>query len=440
MAVGLLALGYHDGSVPYPQDQRDKGQFVTDTTHTAPPLDGISADYVRLAFRMEPHIAGLIDAYDGPAEARDAATATPATPGELVREADALLERVATEDIAPSRADYLTAQVAALATLARKLAGEEIAYVDEVRRLFDVEAERVPDDAYAAAIAALDEALPGEGSVRERMQRWKRQFEIPVEQARLAVETVMDEIRARTARLVTLPAGEAVEVTFVSDKPWSGYNWYLGKARSLVEINTDLPIRANALLNLMAHEGYPGHHTEHALKEIRLYHERGYGEHSIQLINTPECVISEGIATLAESMLFDPAEAARWQAERIWAPFGIDADPEREARIVDAQWVLRSVGGNAALLMHAEGRPEGEVARYLMEYGLATEAEARQRVRFIADPLWRPYIFTYHVGRDLLARWLDAAVANGETRETRFVRLLEEQLTPSAVAGDLAAG
>ena len=433
----LLALGYHHGgSLPHTGKQREKGHFVTDTTHT-PPLDGISTDYVRLAFRMEPHIAGLIDAYNGPEELREA---PPAAPEDLVREADALLERIATEDLEPTRVDYLTAQVSALAALARKLSGEEIAYADEVRRLFDIEPERVPDDAYKGAIAALDEALPGEGSVRERRQRWRAQFEIPVDQARMAVETILDEVRSRTSRLVTLPEGEAVEISFVSDKPWSGYNWYLGNARSLVEINTDLPIRANALLNLMAHEGYPGHHTEHALKEIRLYHERGYGEHSIQLINTPECVISEGIATLAESMIFAPSEGARWQAEHIWAPFGIDADPEREARIAEAEWVLRSVGGNAALLMHADGRSDDEVVRYLMEYGLSTEQEARQRVRFIADPLWRPYIFTYHVGRDLLAAWLDEAEANGETRSSRFVRLLEEQMTPSAVVGDLAEG
>ena len=411
---------------------------MTDPTHTPPPLDPISTDYVRLAFRMEPHIDGLIDAYDGPDDIRDAAKAEPATPDELVRDADALLERIATEDIAPSRVDYLTAQVAALATLARKLGGEKIAYVDEVRQLFDVEAERIPDDAYATAIDTLDEVLPGDGPVPARLQRWRKQFEITNDQARLAVETIIDEVRARTASLVTLPEGESVEISFVSDKPWSGYNWYLGNARSLVEINTDLPIRANALLDLMAHEGYPGHHTEHALKEIRLYHEKGYGEHAIQLINTPECVISEGVATLAQSMIFDEAEGSRWQAEHVWQPFGIDADPEREARIIDAQWVLRSVGGNAALLMHQEGRPEDEVVRYLMEYGLSTEEEARHRVRFIADPLWRPYIFTYHVGRDLLGRWLDEAEASGETKRSRFVRLLEEQLTPSAIAGDLA--
>ena len=105
-------------------------------------------------------------------------SAAAATPAELVRETDALLERIASEDIAPSRVDYLTAQVAALGTLARKLAGEEIAYTDEVRQLFDVDAERVPDDAYAAAITTLDEALPGEGAVPERLRRWKAQFRL----------------------------------------------------------------------------------------------------------------------------------------------------------------------------------------------------------------------------------------------------------------------
>ena len=89
-----------------------------------------------------------------------------------------------------------------------------------------------------------------------------------------------------------------IELAFVVDKPWSGYNWYLGNAKSLVEINVDLPLRANAMTDLTAHEGYPGHHTEHSLKDRVLYQERSYAEHAIHLINTQECVISEGIGTV----------------------------------------------------------------------------------------------------------------------------------------------
>jgi hypothetical protein len=234
-----------------------------------------------------------------------------------------------------------------------------------------------------------------------------------------------------------LPPGDGFDVAFVADKPWSGYNWYLGGYRSRVDVNTDLPIHAHELTGLIAHEGYPGHHTEHALKEQVLYRERGYGEHTIQLINTPECVISEGIATLAEGIVFPGDEGARWQAETLYPVVGIDGDPEREAAVSRAKAALRAVGGNAALLLHAAGRPEDEVVAYLMRYGLRSEVEARQSMRFIADPLWRPYIFTYHVGRDLLGAWLDRAPA--EERQARFAWLLTEQTTPGQIAAQIFA-
>jgi hypothetical protein len=76
------------------------------------------------------------------------------------------------------------------------------------------------------------------------------------------------------------------------------------------------------------------------------------------------------------------------------------------------------------------------VVDYLMRYGLRSEPEARQSFRFIADPLWRPYIFTYHVGRDLLGRWLDLAPAGA--RQARFARLLTEQIAPSQIAAQIA--
>ena len=222
----------------------------------------------------------------------------------------------------------------------------------------------------------------------------------------------------------------------MQDQPWSGYNWYLGDGRSRVDLNTDLPIYAYRLTDLLAHEGYPGHHTEHALKE-RLYTEQGLGEHALQLINTPECVISEGIATIAEKMLFAPDELVRFRRERVYPAAGITGDPEREVAIGAATRILRSVPGNAALLLHEEGRDPEDVVAYLQRYALSTEAEARQRLRFIADPLWRAYIFTYHVGYELISTWLDQAPAE---RRSRFRTLLSEQVYPSQIAAWTASG
>ena len=49
-----------------------------------------------------------------------------------------------------------------------------------------------------------------------------------------------------------------------SDEPWAAYNYYEGDLRSRIAVNTDVPMATNFVLELMAHELYPGHQTEHA--------------------------------------------------------------------------------------------------------------------------------------------------------------------------------
>ena len=389
-------------------------------------------EYARLAFGIERHVPGYIDAWLG-SEAERAALEPeePPEPAALLRDAEALLRRVRAMDAGKTRTGYLATQVAAMATTARQLSGDSLPYREEVGLLFDIEAAATPETVFETAIADLDHLLPGEGPVAERMTAWKEGYVVSSEAAARLVEVILPELRERTLRFVDLPEDEAIEIRMVRDKPWSGYNWYLGDGRSRVELNTDLPIHAYRLTDLLAHEGYPGHHLEHALKE-RLYTEAGLGEHALQLINTPECVISEGIATWAEAMVFTPDELVRFRRERVYPAAGIVGDPEREVSIGAALRALRPVAGNAALLLHEEGRGEEEVVAYLRRYGLATEAEARQRLRFIAEPLWRAYIFTYHVGYVLLAAWF--AQASSEERRERFKTLLTEQVYPSQIA------
>jgi hypothetical protein len=396
------------------------------------PLDDLSRDYLALAFAIERLFPGFVDAYFGPPEIKDAARAGPdPDPPSLLTRARDLAAAVAAADLLDSRKDFLAAQVGAMVTICRKLCGEPIDYRDEVRALFDVEPAFTPETAFDTAIAELNEVLPGEGDVRERMIAWRGRYVVDIETARRLIDLIAAETRRRTAAFVTLPDGEDVEFVFVRDKPWSGYNWYLGDYRSRVDVNTDLPLHAHELTALIAHEGYPGHHTEHALKDQILYRDHGFGEHAIQLINTPECVISEGIATLADSVVFPDGESAWWQAEYLNSVAGLTGDPEREARVARARTTLRAVSGNAALLLHHEGRSEEEVFAYLMRYALRTENEARQSFRFISDPLWRAYIFTYHLGRDLLGRWLD--LAPKPERRSRFLLLLIGQITPSQI-------
>ena len=76
---------------------------------------------------------------------------------------------------------------------------------------------------------------------------------------------------------------------------------------------------------------------------------------------------------------------------------------------------------------------------FLTRWMLVPEARARQSLRFLSHPLWRAYTSTYVEGYRLLSAWLDARPA-GEPVGARYVRLLDEPLTPARLAAELAAG
>lgn len=390
-------------------------------------LDAWGEEYVRLGFRIQQHIDGYVDAYVGPPALRDQALGGPPWPGPaLVREADRLREALEAGEYPSRRRAYLHKQLEAMQTVCRAIAGERLPYREEVRRCFDIDPRPIPEEVFEAAIEELQSLLPGSGPVRERMVAWRARFAVPAEAARTLIEPIMAELRRRTQALYPLPAGERVEVRLVADQPWAGYNWYRGGYASVVDINTDLPVQAERLAGLLAHEAYPGHHTEHCLKEAGLYEQGGWAEHSIFLVSTPEAVIAEGIANTAAHVIFGPGELYDWQARTVYPLAGLEGDPGRERRIAEAAAALAGVSGNAALLLHEQGRPEREALAYVMRYGLRNEEQARQSLRFIGDPLWRSYVFTYFYGEQLMREW----ISRGDPAE-RFGRLLREQLYPS---------
>jgi len=391
-------------------------------------MDAISQEYAAIAFGIERHCAGFVDAYFGPPAIKQQALAGDASSlGVLAERIAALRSELGASDYPARRKGYLAAQLAGMATSVRALSGEDLPYREQVRGCFDIEPTFAPEERFEDAIERLDALLPGTGALDARMSAWKKRFEVPADMANAMIERIAAEARARTAAFVQLPADEHVDFALVNDKPWSGYNWYLGAHRSLVEINTDLPIRANVLPGLVCHEAYPGHHTEHALKEHALFEGKGWGEHAIQLINTPECVISEGIATLADEIVFGH-DLAPWMAANLFPLANIDANPELIVQIAEASRGLGALSGNAALLLHEQGKDPEAVVRYIMRYGLRSEQEARQSLRFLSDPLWRAYTFTYDSGRALLGRW----VLRGD-KQARFRTLLHEQVYPSLI-------
>lgn len=390
--------------------------------------DPIGRAYVRLAFHIDRHVPGFIDAYFGPPGWKAEAEAEGLiAPGDLRRDAQALQDEIAAigEEL---RREWLTKQVTAMLAILRRLEGETLPLEEELRLVYDIHPEWTDERIFDDALHTIHELLPGTEPLADRLEAWNARFSVPSEKLLPLFTACRDEAQRRTRRMFTLPKGEEVALQIVEGQPWSAYNWYLGDYHSRVEVNTDLPVRANSMLGLMTHEGYPGHHTEHAIKEQLLYRRQGHAEACVQLINGPECVISEGLADLARDVIFTEPELAAWLSDEFYPQAGIDADVERDRAIAHATRKLRPVAGNAAFLLHRDGASQETVMDYTRRYGAETDQEARQTYRFISNPLFGSYIFNYHYGHDLLKRYIQT----GEP-VARFRTLLEQPLTPSRV-------
>ena len=378
--------------------------------------------YVELGLRLGRHVEGLVDAYFGPAELKARVDAEELrAPDDLARDAAELVGAVEGAGLEPSRQKWLHAQLLGLETVARRLSGEEIAFEDEVERCYGVRPERVPEETFEEVHSALDEVLPGPGSLSERYQEWLEGDPLTGEELAGVIDSLLEELRSRTLALVGLPEGEAVRVEYVEDEPWGAFNYYEGGLRSRIAVNTDVPMTPPFLAELVAHEAYPGHHTERIWKELLLV-QQGQVEESIVMIGAPQSTVAEGIASLAAEMaLGDEQQAVT--AEHVRGA-GVAYDPELSRAVQHAARPLRQVGTNAALILHADGGSVEDARAYLMHWGLTSERRADQALRFITDPVWRTYGTTYTDGYRLCRAFVDGDPA-------RFKRLLIEQLTPA---------
>jgi hypothetical protein len=392
-------------------------------------------EYLLLGLRFDRVEPGYVDAFTGDAALRRLVENEPVPdPAALARQAEKLrAELPAGLDVA--RADYLRVHLRALACAGRKFAGEQVGFVDEVRDYFDVDIATGDTDRYRQAHARLSELLGGSGPLADRMAAHRRAEEIPPERLEAAIHAFSSALRDRVRSHFPLPETETITYEVVTDKPWSGFNYYRGDYRSTVAVNADLKQLMSNLPRLVAHESYPGHHTEHCRKEAGLVVGRGQAEQTIFLVNTPQCLMAEGLADLALHAAVGPGWGV-WAAE-IYADLGLRFDGERAEAVAEAAAALADVRQDAALMLHDEHRDVDEVADYLRRWLLVPDDRARQTLRFLSSPLWRAYTSTYVEGYRLLRSWLDARPA-GMTLIERFGRLLDEPLIPSSLRAELA--
>lgn len=389
-------------------------------------------EYLLLGLRFDRVEEGYVDSFTGdPALRRKVADEPAPDPADLARTAQRLLVEVpAAEGLDAQRRAYLSAHLKALACAGRKFAGEDVGFVEEVREYFDVDIVKGDQDRYRDAHRRLDEALGGSGPLAQRLQSHRQAEEIPPNRLEECIHAFSSALRDTVRATFPLPDTETVTYEVVTDKPWSGFNYYLGDYASTVAVNADLKQQMSNLPRLVAHESYPGHHTEHCRKEAGLVAGLNQQEQTIFLVNTPQCLMAEGLADLALYAAIGP-DWGGWATE-IYADLGLRFDGERSAAVSEAAAALADVRQDAALMLHDEHRDVDDVVAYLSQWLLVSDERARQMLRFLSSPLWRAYTSTYVEGYRLLRAWLDDRPAEVSLTE-RFTRLLDEPLIPSSL-------
>lgn len=401
---------------------------------------GFIREYLLLGLRFDRVEEGYVDSFTGdPALRRQVGDEPAPDPADLARQADRLLTQIP-DDLDRDRAEYIAAHLRALNCAGRKFAGEQVGFVDEVQAYFDVHISKGDPERYRAAHAKLNEVLGGSGPLTERIQAHRTSDEIPPERLEECIHAFSSALRDRVRAEYALPETETITYEVVTDKPWSGFNYYLGDYRSTVAVNADLKQQMANLPRLVAHESYPGHHTEHCRKEAGLVERQGQLEQTIFLVNTPQCLMAEGLADLAlYAAIGDGASEATGEkhgwgawASEIYADLGLRFDGARAEAVSEALAGLADVRQDAALMLHDEHRHVDDVVAFLKRWLLVNDERARQMLRFLSSPLWRAYTSTYIEGYRLLRSWLDAR-PDDVSLTSRFGRLLDEPLIPSTL-------
>lgn len=403
-------------------------------------MTGLAERYVKLVLAVGQHDADYVDAYYGPPEwaprAGDALRPLEA----LADEARALREAIGREagpvedgDVEGARRAYLRAQLRAVEARILMIQGERLSFDQESEALYDAVAPTHPESYFAEALASIEAQLPGGGALVDRYEAFRSHFIVPPAALDAVFTAAIDRARAVTHRFLALPGGERFTVEYVTNRSWSGYNWYKGGATSLIQVNTDLPIYVDRAVDLACHEGYPGHHAYNALIEQHLVGERGWVEFSVYALFSAQSLIAEGTANFGIEVALPGESRTALERDVLYPLAGLDAARAEEYAAVQALATRLAYAGNEAARGYLDGRMDrGAAIEYLETYALMSRARAEQRTRFFDQ--YRSYVINYNLGQDLVRGFIERRGGTADAparRWSEFAALLASPRIPS---------
>jgi len=404
-------------------------------------LNQIADRYVRLSLVIGEYESDYIDAYYGP----DSFKPTPLTEDkkrefpsdELIWKIHGLIQKLEDidnskfSDLEKAHQKFLIKQLIAAKTKVAQIAGTPLSFDEESLLLYDAVAPQHDSTYFEELLNELDAVLPGQGTIQERYLAFTRNFVIPKDKLDAVFKAAIAEARKRTLLHLQLPANENFELEYVTNKSWSGYNWYKGNSHSVIQINTDFPIMIERVIDLASHEGYPGHHVYNVLLEENLVKDKKWVDFSVYPLFSPQSLIAEGSANFGIEMVFPGEERTNFEKRVIYPLAGLDSS---KASLYNKIQKLKSkleYAGNEAARDYLDGKiSRQEAADWLEKYDLYTPERALQRTRFFDK--YRSYVINYNLGKDLVKNYVERKADGDDAKRWQaFGEILSSPKTAS---------
>ena len=393
-------------------------------------LNDFSENFLLLGLRINKHFNGYVDYYYGPPKLQEKVQNEKLiSPNQLLEYCYNLANTIDLEDFNKQRRNFFEKTLKAINMFLRILNGEPIKYVDQIRNLYDIEPHIYDDEYYNELSHKADELYKGEGTLHQRIEKYAKQREIPSYKLKKMFNKALNIARKKTYKILPnlLPENEHTEIYLVKNQIWALYNWYKGRFISRIELNQNIPSYWTNLFWSVCHEGYPGHHTEFAIKEDLLYEKKNYFENSIFLLYTPRSVISEGIAEMAAQVLFDPYESYQLLLDKFCPNPKIENSVDELVKQSEIRFGFLNFERKLAYKKYMDGWDNKEIFKYAKNFKIFPEIRIKAMLNFISDRLTAPYAFAY-TGKSLIKEKYGQRPSI-----TEFKKLLTEQIVPSEI-------
>lgn len=338
-------------------------------------------------------------------------------------------------DISLLRKNYQLAILNSLKYRIKFLKGDKVDFLKECEKIYQYKPSLRPISYYDSLLVELDSLIPGEGNLTDRYSKYRNKFIVNNDHLDGSFRKALDYAALKTKEYIEMPIEEGVTIEYMEGAPWSAYNWYKGNYNSLIQVNKSVDIHFEKILDLAAHESYPGHHVYYTKREKNFYKDSGFVEFSIYPLYSPVSFLAEGTAEYGIDLVFPENEKIDYIYNNLVNDEEVSKDDlKKYISILDIFEKLDEVIINISQkYLDGEIRIE-EAVRMLRKYGLESEISAIRRMNFVRR--YRSYIINYTLGKRFVKNYIEKHADSEESKWDIYKDLIEKPYLPNDLITD----